>query len=563
MNVISRRRFLVGSAGVAGAVALGACSSDEDDEGAIGSDATSTTAAELPERPELRLPGGDSGFPSPFAYMRGPGYIQASYIYDTLVWKDSSGEVLPWLASSYETSEDGMTWTFELRDDVTWHDGMPLTPEDVAFTFAYFGSQTISPQVIVQPLPEIEEVTATGPGTVEFRLASPLATFLEFGGVGSVPIVPRHVWSEVPDAAMARDLALLVGTGPYRLESYSEGDGTYLYVANDDYFLGRPFVARLENRAAGDQLGALMTGDLDAASINGPRQEVLAPFENDDAFEVLEGPPGNSGTGLFWNLARGGALGDVAFRRACAMAIDRQDLVDRLFGGNGEPGNPGWIPSSHPFHTDVEQYSFDLDGAAALLDDAGYASSGDGPRQGPDGQPLRFELLVANPVTPLVDLVVGALGALGVELTPLAVDTPTFNQRVIAGESEMSLISFGGMNTDHGADYLRQVYSSATRTTQHAQGYVNADVDRLCQEQLVAVEESERQEIVAEIQELIAGDLPILPLAYPDSVTIFRRDTFDQWYYTEGGVGGTVPTVNNKHVFITGAQTGLDVRPTR
>jgi len=563
--VISRRRFLVGATGMAGAVVLGACASDDDDDagGSAASDASTTTGAELPERPELRLPGGDSGFPSPFAYMRGPGYIQASYIYDTLVWKDSSGEVLPWLARSYQASDDGLTWTFVLRDGVSWHDGTPFTAEDVVFTFEYFRGQTISPQVIVQPLPEIEEVVAGDDGTVEFRLASPLATFLEFGGVGSVPIVPRHIWSGIADAAMERDLAVLVGTGPYRLESYSQGEGNYLYTANDDYFLGRPFVARLENRAVGDDLSALMTGDLDVASVSGPRDEVLAPFENDDTFELLDGPPGNAGTGLFWNLARGGALADVNFRRACALAIDRQDLVDRLFGGRGQPGNPGWVPPSHPFHADVEQYPFDVDEANAMLDRAGYTRPGSGPRQGPDGQPLAFELLLANPVTPLVDLVVGSLAAIGVELGPVAIDTPTFNQRVIAGESEMSLIGFGGMNTDHGADYLRQVYSSNTRTTQHAQGYVNPDVDRLCQEQLVTVGPDERSEIVAQIQELIADDLPILPLAYPDNVTIFRTGSFDRWYYTEGGVGGTVPTVNNKHAFITGEQTGLEVRPTR
>ncbi len=552
----------MGSAGMAGAVALGGCASDQDASDQEGS-ADAPAGDEPVERPVLSLPGGDVGFPSPFAYRRGGGYIQASYLYDTLVWKDSTGELIPWLAQSWEESDDGLTYTFQLNDGVTWHDGMPLTAEDVAFTFDYFRSQTISPQVIIQPLPEIEEVIALDPLTVEFRLSSPLATFFEFGGVGSVLIVPQHIWSSVENAGMESDLSVLVGSGPYRLESYSSGEGSYLYTAYDGYFLGRPFVSRLENRPVGDELTAIQAGDLDVAGASGAREEVLAPFRGNDALTVIEGPPGNAGTGLFWNLAQGGALADVQFRQACATAIDRQDLVDRLYGGNGEPGNPGWIPRAHPFHAEVEQYPFDLEAANAMLDGAGYARTPSGSRQGPEGEALGFELLFAGSASPLVDLVVQGLAGVGVELVPVAVDTPTFNQRVIAGEVEMSIIGFGGMNTDHGADYLRQVYSSQTQTTQHAQGYVNPEVDRLCQEQLTTTDEAERMEIVAEIQELIAADLPLLPLVYPDNFTIFRPEVFDQWYYTPGGVGGTVPTVNNKQVFITGRTTGVDVRPTR
>jgi peptide/nickel transport system substrate-binding protein len=551
---MDRRRFLLGSAGMVGAFALGACSNDTE-EGAGPGDGAAV------RRPTLRLPGGDVGFPSPFAYMRGGGYIQATHIYDTLVWKDSTGELLPWLAESWEESGDGLTYTFTLRPDVTWHDGEPLTAADVAFTFDYFRSQTISPQVIIQPLPEIREVVATGDRTVEFRLATPLAPFFQFGGAGSVLIVPRHIWSSVDNAATATDPAVLVGSGPYRLASYSQGEGSYLYGAYDDYFLGTPFVERLEYRPVGDQLTGVSAGELDVATASGVRPEVLAPLRANPDMEVIDAPPGNSGSGLFWNLARGGALADVRFRHACARAIDRADLVERLYGGNGQPGNPGWIPPANPFHEPVEQYPFDLDAANSLLDQAGYTRQGDGVRRSPTGQALRFTLLVTSPVSPVTDLVVGALRVVGVELTPEAIDTPSFNQRVIAGDTEMSIITFGGMNTDHGPDYLLQVYSSNTRTTQHAQGYVNPEVDRLCALQQTQIDESERMESTARIQQLIAEDLPLLPLAYPRSFGIFNKTRFDAWYYTEGGVGSTVPAIDNKHVFITGRRTGLEIAP--
>ena len=128
---------------------------------------------------------------------------------------------------------------------------------------------------------------------------------------------------------------------------------------------------------------------------------------------------------------------------------------------------------------------------------------------------------------------------------------------------EMSIISFGGMNTDHGPDYLRQVYSSRTETTQHAQGYVNPEVDRLCDLQNTQIDREQRMRTVAEIQRIIAADLPLLPLVYPRIFGIYRTAAFNQWYYTEGGVGSTVPTMYNKHAFVTGRQTGLEIRPFR
>lgn len=554
---IDRRTFLIGAAGLAGSLAIAGCSRSNDDN-------RPAAAPETPvPRPTLRLPGGDQGFPSPFAYMRGGGYIQASFIYDSLLWKDSTGQPMPWLASSFRQSDDGKSFTFELRDGITWHDGRPLTAEDVVFTFEYFKSQTISPQVIIQPLTTITEVRATSPRTVEFRLSSPDYEFLHYGGAGSVPIVPKHIWSSIPNAAQESDPAVLVGSGPYRLESYTRGQGAYLYTAYDSYFLGRPFVQRLEYRPVSDPLSGLLAGEVVAASSSGSVPGVLAPFRSNPAFEVVKAPPGNSGIGLFWNLARGGALADVQFRRACARAIDRNDLVQRLFGGNGTPGNPGWIPPANPFFADVEQYPFDRNAAEAMLDQAGYRRpAGQDVRQGPDGQALRYALLVANPVPPVTEIVVGALKAVGVELTTQAVDTPTFNQRVIAGNSETSLIGFGGMNTDHGeGGYLQQVYSSKTRTTQHAQGYVNPTVDQLVEQQQATLDVNERKRIVARIQQLIAQDLPLLPLYYADSFGIYKKDVFDQWYYTPGGVGGTVPTDQNKHLFVTGRKTGLEVRP--
>src|SRR5438105_8902222 len=119
--LMDRRRFLLASLGGVGALALGAC-------GSSGQPPTGVT---------LRLPQGATGFPTPFAANADIGYNQMSLIYDTLLWKDGSGELLPWLVTGFTSSPDNLTYTFELRDDVKWSDGRPLTSDDVVFTFDY------------------------------------------------------------------------------------------------------------------------------------------------------------------------------------------------------------------------------------------------------------------------------------------------------------------------------------------------------------------------------------------------------------------------------------------
>lgn len=562
---MDRRMFVRGSVGLAGAVLLGACTDSSSDTSVtpttLGDGESADRLAPAP-RPTLRLSGGDFGFPSPFTYARGPGYWRMSYLYDTLLWKDATGELLPWLASSFERSADGLTYTFELRDGILWSDGTPFTADDVVFTFDYFASQQLSPQVFVRPQ-DIDTVSAVDARTVEVRLSGSVATFAE-SVAGALPIVPRHIWSSIADSSTVSDPSLLVGTGPYRLESYSQGEGAYLFTANDDYFLGRPFVERIENLPVGDELTALLAGELDAGgpppALGIVGETTLAPFRNDPSFGVLEGP-GDFTVALYWNLARGGALADVGFRQGCATAIDRADIVERLLGGNGEPGNPGFLPPSHPFHTDVEQYPFDIDAANDLLDEAGYGARGPGEvRQGADGQPLRFDLLVAAPPPPVTELVVGALRAVGIELTVQAVDRPTSDARTSSGDYDMAIINYGGLGGD--PDYLRQVYSSQVpKRFQSAQGYANAEVDELGRAQLDSLDEEERRPLVAQIQELVAADLPLLPLYYPKLFHVFRRDTFDQWYFTPGGFAAGVPTVYNKQAFITGVTTGTEVRP--
>ena len=549
---MDRRRFLVLTAGGLGALVLGGCGGGDDDDG----------GGNLRARPTVRLPFGAFGFPSPFASNGPPGYVQMSLLYDTLLWKDSTGALLPWLAERVQRSSDNLTYTFELREGVKWSDGRPLTADDVVFTFEYYARlQTLPPPVIGQPPRGIASVTASGPRTVAIRVETPEVTFAE-QVAGTIPILPRHIWDGIADPAAAQEVRVLVGSGPYRLTSPYNGDGSpLLYEANEEYFLGRPFVKRIELTPVDDQFTALLARAVDSASGQGVRNDVLARFAGNE-FKVITSR-GGSTTGLYWNLRKGGALTDARFRRACARAIDRGDLVNRLAGGNGRPGNPGFLGAENPFRVDVQQYQHDPAAANALLDGAGYERTGGGTRRGPDGGPLRFELLVSSGDTALGELISGALGAVGIETTLRAAQPgPQLFGAKFSGMYDMALLGFpgpsaGSLNAD--PDLLRQVFSSQSPPSlTGASGYVNAEFDQLAARQRVTFEEGERKRIVARMQEVIAEDIPILPLYSPDTSFVYRPAVLEEWYITPG----RYPVdINNKHLFVTGLKTGTTIRP--
>lgn len=525
-------------------------------QAATGPTSTPVPAGEL----VLRLPGGDFGFPGPFTYSRGPGYIRMSLIFDTLVWKDSEG-LIPWLASAWESSPDGLSWVFTLRAGVRWHDGRPLTAEDVIFNFEYFRRQ---PAPLVRGVEFIRSVRSDGEGRVEVVLGRPYAPFL-VNVAGSVPVIPRHVWEKVSDPLRFTGPDALIGSGPYRLVSYDQASGAYLYEANPDFWLGKPYVRRVELVQVADPLLALEQGVVDAAGLPVEGRvpaEVISRFEGNPQFAVIS-QPGEWNPAIHFNLAKGPPYADPDFRRAWAYAIDRDELVRRVLQGLGQPGNPGWLAYSNPWRNpNVAQYPFDPDRARALLDGVGYRdTNGDGVRELPDGRPLEIALYFESPAFMRVaEIVRERLRAVGLALTFRPADRNTLDSLTTAGNYEVAIVSYGGLGGD--PDYMRQVFSSRSpyRGFQRAHGYSNPQFDELADRQLAATDPASRKRLVDEMQAIIARDLPVLPLYYPTNYYIFRKGAFDAWYFTPGGVGPGVPTTWNKHALVTGEGKGLKIR---
>lgn len=553
-----RRLAAVVAAGML--LAAGCASDDDDGDTRAGGETEGSQPAERPASvARLRLAGTDYGYPTPFAYNRGGGLILASYIFDTLLWEDSTGEPIPWLAEDWSHSADGMEWRFTLRDGVKWQDGQPLTAEDVKFSFDYLttGAGASVSRLLGQL--DLKEVVVEAPDVVVVRLNSPTAVFEEDIGMRLL-VIPRHIWSTVTDPAKFRGPGAVMGSGPYKLESADPAAPSYLYTANEGFFLGAPYVKRLELVPAPDELLGLQRGDLDAAELNEePVPEAqLAAFTEGSRYTKLDGSY-DWVLALHVNVGKGFPWDRKEFRQAVAYALDRKDMVSRLLQGRGAPGSTGGLTPDHPYVApDLPTYDHDVAKANEMLDALGLKDAdGDGLRDLPDGGRFVPELQANSRNEPKsAELVKEYLRAAGIDVRIEVLDTAAADTSAGDGNYTMALIGYGGMAGDPD-QLLRSRFAAPpqNKSFTRAVGYSNPAVTDLAKRQLTTLDPSERKPLIHEIQRIVAEALPIIPLYHPRRTSFFRAGVFDAWYYTPGCTPcrGT----RNKHMLVTGKKVGF------
>lgn len=550
------------------AMLLGACASDTqeddavgdtspDDTGAVEDDGDGEAGAGTADSGDvelLRLPGGDFGYPSPFAWVRGPGYMHASYLFDTLVWKDTNADFVPWLATEWGVSDDGLTWTFTLREDVTWHDGEPLTASDVEFTFDYLTEGPGAETGMGRDLAAVDDVVAQDDTTVVFTLSEPFGPFHE-NVSSSMLVIPQHVWAEIDDPAAERGDGATLGSGPYTLADADPANGTYRYVANEDYFLGAPVVKELQWVPADDELLALQRGEVDVADIaRDPIPDEQLAVLQDDFVEVLGTRDWN--LALHFNLDAGFPYDEQPFRAGVAHGIDREDMVARRLFGAGVPGSAGGLSPDHPFFADgLPEYEHDVERANELLDEVGLVDAdGDGLRDLPDGSAFRPSILASSRFPAQgPQLVSEYLRGVGIDAQLEIVDQTAADDAAAEGNYTLALVGYGGVLGD--ADTLRERFASAepTGSFSYAHGYENERVRELAEEQLRTTDVDERRALIVEMQQEIAADLPVLPLYVPQRRLFASPEVPIDWGYTPGC--SNCRGSRNKILFVTGGGT--------
>lgn len=460
--------------------------------------------------------------------------------YDSLFWSQSQDDPEPWLAESAEPSEDYSSWTVKLREGVTWHDGEPFTADDVAFSMEYYVENTADSGRYahhVADMPQLESSEVIDDLTIRLDFAHPAGQFKIMPGA-DLPILPRHQWENITEPGTATEM-LPIGTGPYRLVEITP-DQQYRWEANENYFKGRPLVDQLtmpiiqEPSAA---FAALQTGDVDYVAHNVPT-ELVESFEREDDIELLRGTIFES-VQLYFNTPRE-PLSDPQLRKAMAMAIDRQAIVDTVLLGNGRPGRDSFLHPESPWAIDEEIRTFDLEEARSLLDEAGYDQTNpDGVRLTPDGQPLAFTVLVSS-FDPqgirTAQMVAEQVSEIGVDLEVEALDPATIGQRRRSPEPGQVAdfdIRVGGLEAHGHVDPDALYYFFHTpgeRGFGETQtSYSNPEFDDIVVRAGESGDLDDRRELLDEAQRILARDVPMIVVTYPDGIWAFRPDAYQGW----------------------------------
>lgn len=304
----------------------------------------------------------------------------------------------PWLARSWERSEDGATVTFRLREDVSWHDGEPVTAADVAFTFRTARNPDVG-AAMVHRFASWDSVEVLGEHELLFHVdpSADLSTGLFAWAM--TPVAPEHVLGEVPPAELSsspfgRDP---VGSGPFRLVEHRAGD-RWILEANPDFpraLGGRPYLDRLVYRVVPDEstlLAELRSGEVDFYMKVLPLQAERVREERDLRLATFPFP---SYGFVVWNTRRA-PFGEPDLRRAMTLAIDRRALVDAQLRGLGSPATGPLGPWHWAYDTAWRPAPHDPDSARALLDALGWRDrDGDGVRER-EGRDLAFDLLAPD-----------------------------------------------------------------------------------------------------------------------------------------------------------------------
>ncbi|MBK8022261.1 MAG: ABC transporter substrate-binding protein [Chloroflexi bacterium] len=460
------------------------------------------------------------------------GYTARLLWYDTLVnW--SGGDLFqPGLAEAWSVSDDGLTWTFEIREGVTFHDGAPLTAEEAAWNINWILENEIP--TMISYMSDVEGAEATDATTLVIHVSQPVPNMIT-GKLPFVMMLPPSVWQgmTVDEIDSLDGLETTMGSGPYRLVEYQTGE--YMVMeANPDYWRGAPLADRLiyqEYATEDAMVQALIAGDIDlimivpgsgAAALR--RQEnVTVEFSFDVRLEELIVNSSPEGT-------QPASLNDPVVRRAIAHAIDRESIINVGYLGYAEYATtviPTAMGAFH--HAGIPEVPYNLEEANRLLDEAGFVdSNNDGVREFSDGAPLEYRLYAPDSdayYARIIELISADLASIGIAAPPQVLSDETLIDLQIDYDNDLI---YWGWNLDPDPGFLLSIFTCAETVDGgwSDSGYCDEEYDALYAAQATALTQEERIDIIHRMQEKLAEDLPYVPVVYPQTIAAYRNDRF-------------------------------------
>lgn len=460
------------------------------------------------------------------------GMVQRAVL-DSLVYQEADGSFSPWLAEDWQVSDDSTTYTFELRDDVTFHDGEPFDAEAVKANFdRIVDPETASAQAASMLGADFYEgTTVKDDYTVEVKFSQPYSPFLQAASTALLGFYSPKVLAESADQLKAGGPGVTVGTGPFELTEYTP-DQELVYTRNPDYAWGPDGAgaAKFETLRveilpeASVRAGVVESGEADLASNIPPNLAVDLP----DTLTVdsVEYP------GLPYSLylnEKYGVFADEKVRQAFARGIDIDAAVEEIYFGQF-PRAWSILGSTTPgYDASLEgTWPFDQDAANALLDEAGWTDrDSDGIRM-KDGKRLSVRWIAWTPVpddkAALGNAIQSDLAEIGFEVKREVLEPGAYNEQY--GPKTFDLTDWGFSGVD--GDLLRSHL--------HTDGFQNAsqvsdpEIDELLEKGISTSDVDARADIYAQLQQWNADYTAIVPLYSPSLITAYN-DTIDGLQY--------------------------------
>ncbi|MFD2237939.1 ABC transporter substrate-binding protein [Aureimonas populi] len=410
-------------------------------------------------------------------------------VFDNLVTRDDEGEIVPQIATEWSYASDTQV-VFTLRDDVTFHDGAPLTAEDVAFSV----NRIIDPEFASPQLGQFNKILSaevTGENEVTLTTDGPYPVLL--AQLVKLSIVPAHVVEEIGDEAFNE---APVGSGPYRFGGWQRGVSVSL-ERNDDYWGEVGVFPAAEFRAVPDaatRVANLQSGASDLAV--GLDSDLALQLEGSGTAKVLSVLTERVGY-VKLNPTRA-PLDDERVRRAIAHAIDKEGIVQGILGGFDTPVSQMATPAHFGYVEGIEAPSYDPEEARRLVEEAGAA-----------GQTLSF---ATSPTFDqrIVQAIAQMLNDTGLSVEIELTDMATYLQRVQSAPEDQPFVAFGRWSCacqDADGVLFPLLHSSSSWSS-----LSDAGIDTRLEEARDTLDETARLDAYREVGEFVAEEVPVVPL---------------------------------------------------
>jgi peptide/nickel transport system substrate-binding protein len=483
------------------------------------------------------------------------GFLFADYEvwnmqYGTLTNKSAADfEVIPGLAESWEASDDGLTYTYTIREGLTWSDGEPLTSEDVVWNITTSNEQQWSNHyatTINLTAVAIDERTVE----ITSSVPDPKLPAMDFY------LLPQHIWEPVAtdDVAVTEYDGLDgVGSGPFVLSEYRDQQSATL-VANPSFYgwegeepaVDEVILQYYSNPDA--MVAALLQGQLDA--INSVPTASVASLQDDPDIEFIVGEQGTFGEIAINGGAAEGqphpALLDLTVRQAISHGVDRQAIIDDLWLGLVEPldtitpaADVGKWTAEIP---EESQLRYDPERATQLLDDAGYLDSdGDGIREMPDGtNPIVLRHAIntdGDLAQPIAELFQGWMAEIGIGVEFSSYDADQLFELIVVGDYDTF---YWGWGVFVDPDYMVVNFTESELGNYNDANWVDPAYEELYQQQKVETDEATRIELVHEMTTVLHDAAVYIVTSPEPELQAYRTDTFEGWVRQPAEVGPVI-----------------------